>query len=389
MSGKNTIHTDKHLFETYRKEFPVTESAVYLDHAGVAPVPLRVKSAIDEFLAEACSKAYINYDSWMDRVEQVRSSSAGLVGAHSDEIAFVKNTSHGISIVAGGLDWREGDNVIVFEKEFPSNIYPWLDLERKGVKVKFIPSGDGIIRVKDIESLVDSRTRLVSMSSVQSVNGFMINLPELGELCRHKGVLLFVDAIQSLGAVPMNVRECNVDFLSADGHKWLLAPEGTGIFYCRKELCADLTPNLIGWKSVVNDSEFEKIDFTLKNNALRFEEGSQNVMGIYALGASLDLLFEIGIDRICQRVHELGEIVMDEAMERGFQVMTPRSRQARGGIVSFSGDFDPAALRERLMASKIIVNHRGGALRVAPHFYNTEEEILILFQSIDRLVSGS
>lgn len=388
MSTKSNLPIDSRLLDMYRKEFPVTKSAIYLDHAGVAPVPLRAKSAVDEFLGEACEKAFINYESWMGRVEEVRVSSAGLVGASPEEIAFVKNTSHGISIVAGGLDWREGDNVIVFEKEFPSNIYPWLDLERKGVKVNFIPFGDGIIRVKDIEGLMDSRTRLVTMSSVQSVNGFMIDLPELGELCRRKGVLLFVDAIQSLGAVPMNVRECNVDFLSADGHKWLLAPEGAGIFYCRKELCRDLNPNLIGWKSVAKDSEFENIDFTLKDNALRFEEGSQNVMGIYALGASLDLLLEIGIDRICERVHELGEMIMDEAEKRGYDVKTPRSRHARGGIVSFSGDFDPAELRERLRALNLIVNYRGGALRVAPHFYNTQEEILALFGSIDRLVPG-
>ncbi len=386
MSTNNILRPYVKSLDTYRQEFPVAKTSVYLDHAGVAPVSMRVKSAVDDFLREACEKAFINYESWMSRVEEVRASSALLVGADTEEVAFVKNTSHGISIVAGGLDWREGDNVLVFEKEFPSNIYPWLHLGRKGVKVNFIPFGDGRIRVEDIESLMDSKTRLVSMSSVQSVNGFMIDLRKLGELCRRKGVLFFVDAIQSLGVVPMDVKECNVDFLSADGHKWLLAPEGTGIFYCRKELCGDLTPNLIGWKSVKKDTEFENIDLTLKDDALRFEEGSLNVMGIYGLGASLDLLFEIGIDRIRGRVHELGEMIMDEAEKRGCHVNTPRSRQERGGIVSFSGNFDPAELRERLRVSNIIVNHRGGALRVAPHFYNTEEEILKLFGSIDRIL---
>ncbi|MEQ9619179.1 MAG: aminotransferase class V-fold PLP-dependent enzyme [Deltaproteobacteria bacterium] len=374
--------------EFYRREFPITEQSVYLDHAGVVPVSLRVKKEVERFLTEAAGKAIINYDSWMDRVEEVRSGCARLVGADTEEIAFVKNTSHGISIVAGGLDWREGDNVLVFEREFPSNIYPWLALEKKGVQVKLIPFNKDRILLEDIEKLIDSRTKLITMSSVQSVNGFMIDLCKLGALCRHNGILFFVDAIQSLGVVPMDVEKYNVDFLAADGHKWLLAPEGTGIFYCRKELAGNLSPNLIGWKSVKEDNNFEKIDLTLKDSALRFEEGSFNVMGIFALGASLDLLFEIGIDRIGEKVHELGDVIMDEALKRGFRLRTPRNRQERGGIVSFSGGFDPAELREKLWASNIIVNYRGGALRVAPHFYNTEEEILILFKSIDRLVPG-
>lgn len=374
--------------EFYRREFPVSEHSVYLDHAGVAPVSLRVKKEVERFLAEAAGKAIINYDSWMDRVEEVRSGCARLAGADTEEIAFVKNTSHGISIVAGGIDWKKGDNVLVFEREFPSNIYPWLYLKKKGVEIRLIPFSEDRILLEDIERLIDSQTRLITMSSVQSVNGFMIDLFELGAMCRDKGVLFFVDAIQSLGAVPMDVKKYNIDFLAADGHKWLLAPEGTGIFYCRKELCSDITPNLIGWKSVKDDSDFEKIDPTLKENALRFEEGSLNVMGIFALGASLDLLFEAGIGRICERVRDLGDLIIDEALKRGFDPRTPRNREQRGGIVSFSGDFDPAELRERLRDSNIIVNYRGGALRVAPHFYNTEEEILTLFRSIDRLVSS-
>ena len=371
------------LLQEYRKEFPIVKNAIYLDHAGVAPVPLRVKTEVKNFLDEAAEKAVMSYEYWMERVDGVRALSAELIGAEKEEIAFIKNTSHGISIVAGGLEWKEGDNVLVFEREFPSNIYPWLELERKGVMAKFVPLRDGRIWLDDIERLMDRRTRLVSISSVQSLNGFMIDLQKLGKLCGGKGVLLFVDAIQSLGVIPMDVKEFGVDFLAADGHKWLLAPEGTGIFYCRRGLASELRPNLIGWKTVKSDENFEIIDFTLKDNALRFEEGSFNVMGIRALGASLGLLFEIGIDRIGARVQDLGDLIMDEAEKRGLNIRTPRDRNERGGIVSFSGDFDPVLMKKKLRESDIIVNNRGGALRVAPHFYNTEEEILKLFGEID------
>ncbi|HVY55876.1 MAG TPA: aminotransferase class V-fold PLP-dependent enzyme, partial [Thermodesulfobacteriota bacterium] len=350
-------------------------------------VSLRVIAEVERFLGEAARKAVMHYERWMERVEAVRGMSARLIGAAKDEIAFIKNTSHGISIVTSGLDWRKGDNVVVFEKEFPSNIFPWLDLKRKGVEVRFIPYKGDRIGLGDIEDLIDRKTRLVTMSSVQSLNGFMIDLGELGKLCRSKGVLLFVDAIQSLGVVPMDVKEAGADFLAADGHKWMLAPEGTGIFYCRKGLAPELRPSLIGWKSVKSEYDYENPDFTLKENALRFEEGSYNVMGIRALGAALELLFEIGIDSIRSRVLDLGDLIMHEAGNRGFRVRTPGDRKERGGIVSFSGDFDPVVLRKKLGESNIVVNNRGEALRIAPHFYNREDEILRLFQEIDRRLS--
>lgn len=377
---------DIHTIEMYRQEFPVTESRIYLDHAGVAPVPLRVKKEVDRFLALASDKAIVGYELWMDRVEEVRAGSAMLIGSDSNEIAFIKNTSHGISLVSGGLGWKEGDNVIIFENEFPANVYPWLDLKRKGVEVKLIPLRDGRIYIEDIEGLIDSRTRLLSVSTVQSVNGFMIDLKELGELCRNRGVLFFVDAIQSLGVVPMDVRDCGVDFLAADGHKWLLSPEGTGIFYCRKELAKELSPGLIGWMCVRDEHEFEKIHYNLKTDSGRFEEGSYNVMGIYALGASLDLLLGIGIEDILKRVRGLGDLIIDEADRRGFELKTPRNALQRGGIVSFAGDFDPASIRDELMESNIVVNHRGGALRLSPHFYNTEDEILSSFKELDKIL---
>jgi cysteine desulfurase/selenocysteine lyase len=370
----------------YRVEFPVTKKFIYLDHAAVAPLSKRVKDTVNKYLTEATESAFFRYSDWMGRVEEIRGRCAELVGSEKDEIAFIKNTSHGISLVAEGLDWREGDNVIIFEKEFPSNIYPWLNLQRKGVKVKFIPAKGNMIYIADIEKMIDANTRLLSISSVQFSNGFRVDLERLGELCRRRKVLLFVDAIQSLGIAPMNVSELGIDFLASDGHKWLLGPEGSGIFYCRHELAELLKPSLIGWKSVVNENDYDRIDFRLKTNSLRFEEGSLNVMGIMAFGAAVDLLLEVGIDRISERILDLGDLIVEEAEKRGLEVRSPRDRRHRAGINSIMGNFDPIGVKDRMRALRILVNVRSGAIRVAPHFYNTEDEILKFFSELDKLM---
>ena len=379
---------DKKSIDLYRKEFTVVNNSIYLDHAGVAPVPQRVKTRVDEFLNLACGKAIIDYDTWMSRVEGVRATAAALIGAQKEEIAFIKNTSHGISLVSGGLDLKAGESVIVTEREFPANVYPWLDLKRKGVEMRVVPFKSDVIHIEDIEELMDSSTRVLSISSVQSVNGFRIDLKRVSELCKRRNVLLFVDAIQSLGAVPMDVIEYGVDFLAADGHKWLLAPEGTGIFYCNNKLAEKLNPLLIGWNCVREENEFEKIDYDLKTTARRFEEGSYNTMGIYALGASLELISEIGVEEIYKRILYLGELIISEADARGFKITSPRDAAERGGIVSFSGDFDPATIRDMLMNKGVVINQRGGALRLAPHFYNTEDEILNFFDALDKTLKS-
>ncbi|GBD39385.1 Cysteine desulfurase SufS [bacterium HR37] len=373
----------------YREEFPITKRFVYLDHAGVAPISRRVESVLMRFIGEALEEAMFKYGVWMSRVDEIRKKCAMLIASEPEEIAFVKNTSHGLSIVAEGIEWRRGDNLILYEKEFPSNIYPWINLRRKGVELRFVPSRNGRIHIADIKRLMDSRTRLVTISSVQFSNGFRINLGELGELCKRRNVLFCVDAIQSLGVIPMNVKEFQIDFLSADGHKWLLAPEGTGIFYCRKGLEEKLNPPLIGWKSVRREFDYDRIDFDLKTDALRFEEGSLNLLGIFALGAAVDLLLEVGIDAVEKKVLELGDLIIEEAERRGFLVNTPKSRDERAGIVSLSGEFDPVWVKDNLREMGIMVNVRGGALRVSPHFYNTCEEIEFFFKSLERLVKYS
>jgi selenocysteine lyase/cysteine desulfurase len=377
------------LAESYRREFPVTDTYVYLDHAGIAPLSLRARRAVEILLKEATEGGAFHYPAWAERVMDSRLACAELIHAGPEEIAFVKSTSHGLSIVANGLDWQEGDNLLIYEKEFPSNIYPWLNLQRRGVRVKTIPSREGRVVLEDIDHLIDSRTRLLAISSVQFSNGFRIDLQQIGDLCKQRNVLFCVDAIQSLGILLMDVKKYHIDFLSADAHKWLLGPEGVGIFYCRRELCERLSPPLVGWKSVQNELDFDHPRLLLKSNALKFEEGSLNLMGIFGLRAALGLLAEVGIGDIRQRVLDLGDFIIHEAEKRGYAVLTPRARDERGGNITISGPFDPVALKDSLRNKGIMVNARGGGLRVSPHFYNTEDELIHLFSTMDSMLPGS
>ncbi len=382
------MNRDNRSLESYRREFPVVQKCIYLDHAGLAPVSLRVKVAVQQFLTESVEGGALHYPKWTRQIVGIRRACERLINSEPGEIAFVRNTSHGLSLIAGGLGWKRGDNVLIYEKDFPSNIYPWINLGRKGVQVKNISSHEGRICIADIDRLMDSRTRLVAISSVQFASGFRMDLGKLGALCRRRNVLLCVDAIQSLGVIPMDVKKYHIDFLSADAHKWLLGPEGIGIFYCRRDLTEQLNPLLIGWKSMQHELDFDNPAYNLKPDALRFEEGSMNLLGILGLGAAVDLLEEAGIENIERRVHDLGDLIIQEATKRGHSVLTPKARRERGGNVTFSGKFDPVLMKDRLRENGIMVNARGGGLRVSPHFYNREEEILEFFKTLDRLVGS-
>jgi cysteine desulfurase/selenocysteine lyase len=223
---------------------------------------------------------------------------------------------------------------------------------------------------------------LLAVSSVQFSNGFRLDLERAGELCKSRGILFCVDAIQSLGIIPMDIKVFNIDFLSADAHKWLMGPEGIGIFYCKREYIERITPPLIGWKSVQNEFDFAHPDFCLKTNALKFEEGSMNLMGIFGLGAALEILNDVGIERIQDRVLKLGEVIIGEADKRKLTLLTPRAPQERGGNITVAGNFDPLIMRDFLREKGIMVNARGGGLRISPHFYNSEEEIAACFDTL-------
>ncbi len=371
----------------WRSVFPVTETYIYMNHAGVAPLSLRVQDAMTGFIQDATVNGAVNADQWSETAEVCRAAAAQLINADTTEIAFMKNTTQGILIAANGIDWREGDNVVTTAVEFPANIYPWWSLkERYGVQTRMVPERDGCIHIEDIASAIDARTRALTISHVEFASGFRNDIQALGHLCREHNIWFIVDAIQSLGAIEVDVKSCNVDILAADGHKWLLAPEGAAVFYCAHEKRERLINTNIGWSSVVNPRDFLNYDLTQKPDATRFEEGSYNSVGLYGLKAAIDLLLDIGIPTIEGRILELTKRLIEGLETKGYRVITPKKDSDRAGIVIFESErHTPTEIYEKLYAENIITAERGSGIRVSPHFYNTSSEVERLLEVLPDL----
>jgi cysteine desulfurase/selenocysteine lyase len=361
----------------YRHLFPVTEEYAYLNHASVAPYSVPVVRAMDDFVVRRHRQGGLDFQKLEDRLDQVRGLVAQLIDAAPEEIAFISNTSHGLNIVASGIDWREGDNLIGAETEFPANVYPWLNLQRMGVEVRLAPARDNRILIEDIAALMDERTRLVALSFVEFATGFRNDLRAIGQLCRERGIYFCVDGIQGLGALDLRVTQSPVDFLAAGGPKWLMGPIGAGFFYCRRALIEKLISSRVGWWGVVDRDDFFCYDSPLREDARRFEEGSLNFLGLHGLGASLELLLEIGIPRIEEQVLGLTDYLIAGLQERGYNVTTPiASPQERSGIVCFNHPHHAVDdLEQRLSKARVIISKRGQVIRVSPHFYNDETDI--------------
>ncbi|MBI5814533.1 MAG: aminotransferase class V-fold PLP-dependent enzyme [Nitrospinae bacterium] len=348
-----------------------------MSSAALAPMPTKTRDAVSAFASDVCDNAYLNMENWKNTVAKTRSAAASITGGGVEEIAFIKNTSDGVSIVAEGLKWREGDEVIIGDIEFPSNVYPWLNLKRKGVTVRVVKSRDGRVTPDMIAEAVTGKTRIVAISSVQYITGYRADLAALGQMARDKGFLLCVDAIQSLGALPMDVKSFGIDFLACGGHKWLCAPEGIGIFYCAKERMELLDVTRAGWHTVKDCYNFGHIDFTLQPTAERFEEGTPNMMGIHGLKESLATVTMMGVERNEEHILALNRLLGERLTAKGFNVLSPIGRGERSNILIFTAKDprDNGALVKKLHAAKIMVMERGAGIRVAPHFFNTAEEI--------------
>lgn len=379
--------SEREIWQKWRNQFPVTETYIYMNHAGVAPLSRRVREAMAGFIEDATVNGAVNAEEWAETAEVCRSAAAQLINAEPTEIAFMKNTTQGILIAANGIDWQEGDNVVTTAVEFPANVYPWWRLkERYGVQTRMVPERDGRISIEDIAAAIDTRTRALTISHVEFASGFRNDIQVLGELCREHNIWFIVDAIQSLGAIEVDVKSCNVDILAADGHKWLLAPEGAAIFYCADEKREQLINTNIGWASVVNPRDFLDYDLTQKPDATRFEEGSYNSVGLYGLNAAIGLLLDIGIPTIETHILELTAGLIAGLETKGYRVITPKKDLERAGIVIFeSAQHTPAEIYEMLHAENIITAERGSGVRVSPHFYNTTSEVERLLEVLPDL----
>jgi cysteine desulfurase/selenocysteine lyase len=367
-------------WNAFRAEVPATRRWAFFDHAAVAPLTLAAQRTINEYAADFAENGHVNEPAWMNRVEDTRRLFGWLLHCDPLDIAFIKNTSEGIGIVAEGFPWRPGDNVVGAREEYPANIYPWMNLKDRGVELRLVASRDARVWLDDLRAAIDARTRLVTLSFVEFSSGFRNDLDQIGHMCRERGIYFFVDAIQGLGVLPLDLQRTPIDSLSACGHKWLLGPQGAAVLYVRRELLDMLHPVGVGWNSVVRPREFSSIDFTLKPHAGRYESGTLNVAGTAALGASLELLLEIGVSKLEARILELTDYLCDRALAAGLEVYSSRRPGDKSGIVSLIAPGDGRELVRHCRDANIIINRRAGRLRVSPHAYNTTEEI-------DRLIA--
>ncbi len=376
----------------FAADFPILKRMDFFNHAGVAPISGPAAAALRTYAAQAESTAYVD-TGWHRRASEVKALAARLIhAAGPQEIAFVPNTSTGLSLVAKGISFREGDRVVITNVEYPANRYPWEDLRRQGVELVEVPQQpDGRIDVGRVCEAIDERTRVVSLSHVQYASGHRIDLRPVSDAVHAVGGYLCVDAIQSCGVLPVDVEAMGIDFLAADGHKWLLSPEGAGIFYCRRELCRELHPNVVGWMNMIDANNYGDYRFEFQDDARRFEPGSWNIPGIVALGASLELLLDVGIENVWSRVEALTTRLCEGLENKGYHVFSPRAAaDERSGIVIFDAPPEvaeaPAEVVARLQREHhIIIVMREGRLRASPHFYNTTQQIDRLLAALPRL----
>ncbi len=375
-------------WQALRNEFPITRRWAFFDHAAVAPISGRAQQAVVAWAADMAENGDVHERRWLECVEDVRRAFGRLLHCDPLDVAFVKNTSEGIGIVAEGFPWQPGDNMVTAAEEYPANVYPWLNLADRGVEVRTVASRGNRILIDDLRAALDGRTRLVSLSFVEFGSGLRNDLDTIGALCRERGIALFVDAIQGLGVLPLDLGRTPIDFLAADGHKWLLGPEGAGVLYVRREWVERLHAVGVGWNSVVGWRDFSTIDFRLKPHAGRWESGTLNVGGIAALGASVDLLLGIGVPALAARVLELTDYLCDRAARAGLTVFSSRRVEDKSGIVSLIVPGDAREAVRRCRAAGVVVSHRAGRVRVSPHAYNSADEIDRLIELLRGVRSG-
>jgi len=377
------------LREGLRRQMPACRHWAYLDNAAVAPLPQPAADAIGEMAAAFAEHGDTDWPALNRRAQRCRTLAADLIGADETEIALVPNTTHGLSLVAEGYPWEPGDNVVTLANEFPSNQYPWLNLVSRGVEVRRVGVDGVVVDRSRLADACDSRTRIVAVSWVGYATGFRADPAALAEVAHQAGALLCLDAIQGLGVFPMDVKAAGVDFLAADGHKWLLGPEGAGVFYIRRDLLDRLRVFGAGWHSVKAGHDFSTIEFDLRDDAARFEGGSLNLIGFAGLAASLEILSRAGLshDRspIADAVLDLGEYACQRLKRIGATVFSDRTPTHASGIVSFlPRDGEPAVWASRLKAAGVAVAARNGWLRASMHGYNDESDIDRLIETLKK-----
>ena len=370
-------------WDAFRRQMPIAQTWAYFDHAAVSPLPEPTRRALAGWAEEAARSGDTVWPVWSQKVEELRRQAARLIGAMPEEIALIHNTTEGVNLVAEGFPWQPGDNIVTLADEFPTNQYPWLNLAERGVQTRRVPTDNGVVDLDRLADSCDDRTRIVSVSWVSYSSGWRNDLERIAAIAHRCGALFFLDAIQALGVFELDVRRTPVDFLAADGHKWLLGIEGAGIFYIRREHLRRLRPVGVGWNSVVRSHDYKHIELALKDSADRYEGGSLCMAGMIALAASLDLLMSYGAEALSRRILEVTEQACHRLREIGAVLQSDRSPQHASGIVAFElPGRDPLALKKHCLQRNVVLSCRAGRLRISPHAYNNEQDIQRLVQAL-------
>jgi len=361
-------------FSTYRSQFPFLANKIYLNHAAVSPLSADVREKINWVLNERCFGDLNFYDEMIKLTEETRKLVGRLIHAPIENIAFVPNTSTGFNWLAQGLSWKPGDQIIIPDVEFPANVYPFMNLKKKGVEIVFVKNRNGLVHLDDIEAAITPKTRLISISFVEFLSGQRNDLLAISVLCKKHNILLSVDAIQGLGAIPLNIDGLHIDFLSCGSHKWLMAPRGIGFMYISPDLMEQIDPAFTGWMAVKNAWDFFDYKLDFLPNAQRFEIGTPNLLGLAGLSASLENLLHIGIAPIEQHILIMGQLLVDKLSAAGMEFLGSDDPYFWSGIYTFRHK-QVSAIYAMLSENNVICAMRDGALRFAPHFYNNRDDI--------------
>lgn len=368
-----------------RALFPMTERLVYLNHAAVSPIPTTTLNAVEAQLHDVADSGTLNYRSWLSVKEGARQLLSQLLGAKPQQVAFMRNTSDSLSTVANGLKWRSGDNVVTFRHEFPSNIYPWLRLQKTlGVEVRMCEERNGRVDLEELCGLVDRNTRVMAISHVQFASGFRADLQRLGKVAREYDALLVADVIQSLGVIPVEVEQEMVDVAAGACHKWLLTPEGVGYLYLSDRARGRIEPTLVGWVSVPQTEDYENFDQPWNKGTLAWETGTGPNSLVHGLKASLELLTKFDTAAVALYLEELTDYLCEKIDSQNYKIVSSRAKGEKSQIVCIKHrhGLSSMSIYKHLVEKNIVTAPRGERLRIAPHFYNTTDDIDRLLEAL-------
>lgn len=371
-------------------EWQLDDNIVYLNHAAVSPWPQRTRRAVEQFAAENAALGSKNYLKWLQTERELRQHLKSLIDAPSSrDIALIKNTSEGLSFIAYGLNWQPGDNVVISDQEFPSNRIVWESLIPLGVEVRQADLMSAETPEAALMAHCDKRTRLLSISSVQYGSGLAVDLKSLGQFCRQQGILYCIDAIQSIGALPFSAQNCLADFVVADGHKWMLGPEGLGLFYSRAEVREQLQLRQFGWHMVEHQGDYDRNDWEAAKSARRFECGSPNMLGVHALHASISLLLDVGMEQVAAGIKDNVEYLRDRLCGLpNVEIVTDFSTDRYAGILLFKPHgHDLNKVYAQLMAANVMCAARCGGIRFSPHYYTQQRHLERAANQVERVLA--